>query len=207
MKTKATNPALSIIGWIALALVDIVLAGLLFFGLLYFFIYPYDLPLNNRSLRETPGLAEGTLVDVTATNAHFRQPINSPLEFFKINSSGAEHNQEYALYQDDTGTLYVAPIEVCPFFARYRAAFDAQQAVPGGDEVSLEFGKPIIRFDTVTVRNGSHVVVTDAEGSIIDWRLCGLAAIGLVTIALLAIEYRVARYVQSRRCKAKARID
>ena len=84
MKTKATNPALSIIGWIALALVDIVLAGLLFFGLLYFFIYPYDLPLNNRSLRETPGLAEGTLVDVTATNAHFRQPINSPLSSSKL---------------------------------------------------------------------------------------------------------------------------
>ena len=139
-----------------------------------------------------PELSEGSFIDVTATNAQYRQPINAPQEFFRTNSSRAVYNQEYMLYQDDTGALYVVPIEVCPYFARYRVAFNAQQEVPEGDEVSLEFGKPIICFDTVTVRDGSHVVLSNAEGSIIDWKHCGLAAIGLVTAALLAIEYRFA---------------
>ena len=188
----------SFVAWVAAALADIVLALALVCGAL-FLIYPYDLPLNNRDFRALPELAAGELVDVTATNAWYRQPINTSVEFFTTGSAGAVNSREYVLYRDEAGTLFVAPIEVCPFFARYRVAFDARQEVPEGDEVSLEFGKPIIRFDTVMVRGGTHVIVTDAEAGIIDWRLCGLGAVGMLAIALLIIEYHVIRTVQNRR--------
>lgn len=198
MTAKPSNPVFSAIGWMALALGDIVLAGLLLFGIL-FLVYPYNLPLSNQDLREVPVLATGEVIAVTATNPWYRQPITSPVEFFQASSAGVVNSQEYVLYRDEAGDLYVALIEVCPFFARYRVAFNARQEVPEGTEVSLEFYKPVIRFDTVTVRGGSQVVVSNAEGGLIDWRLCGLVAIGLVAIVLLAVEYRIALALRNRR--------